>query len=66
MGEVSKFYNKLYDVSPQTAVLLSIHSEEETELEAFSLKNIASKMGNTSKDLTQEEHIAKFLESLPV
>ena len=30
------------------------------------LKNIASKMGNASKDLTPEKHIAKFLGSLPV
>ena len=64
--EVSKFYNKLHNVSPQSAVLLCIHSEEETELEAFSLDNIASKMDNVSKDLTQEEHIAKFLESSPL
>ena len=41
--DVSKFYNKLHDVSPQSAVLLCIHSEEETVLEAFSLENIASK-----------------------
>ena len=36
------------------------------QLEAFSLENIASKMDNISKDLTQDEHIAKFLESLPL
>ena len=64
--EVSKFYYKLHDVSPQSAVLLCIHSEEEAELEAFSLENIDSKMDNISKDLTQDEHIAKFLESLPL
>ena len=46
--EVSKFYNKLHDVSPQSAVLLYIHSEEETELETFSLENIATKMDNIS------------------
>ena len=43
-----------------------IHSEEETELEAFSLENSASKMDDVSKNLTQEEDIAKFLESLPL
>ena len=64
--EVSKFYNNLHDASPQSAVLLCIDSEEETELEAFSLEKIASKMDNVSKDLTQEEHIVKFLESLPL
>ena len=64
--EVSKFYNKLHYVSPQSAVLLCIHSEEETELEAFSLENIASKMDNISKDSTQDEQITKFLESLPL
>ena len=46
--------------------MLCIHSEEEAELEAFSLENIDSKMDNISKDLTQDEHIAKFLESLPL
>ena len=45
---------------------LCLHSEKETELEAFSLENIVSKMDNISKDLNQEEHIAKFLESLPL
>ena len=40
-----------YMVSPQSAFLLCIHSEEGTELEAFSLENIASKMDNISKDL---------------
>ena len=64
--DVSKFYNKLHDVNPQSAVLLCIHSEEETDLEAFLLENIASKMDNISKDLTQDEHIAKFSESLPL
>ena len=44
--------------------MLCIRSEEETELEAFSLENIASKMDNISKDLIQEEDITKFLESL--
>ena len=58
--------NKLHHVGPQSAVLLCIHSEEETELEVFSLENIASKMDNISKDLTQDEHIAKFSESLPL
>ena len=62
--EVSKFCIKLHDISPQSTVLLCIHPEEETELEAFSLENIASKMDDISKDLTQDEHIAKFLESL--
>ena len=62
--EVSKFYSNLHDVSSQSAVLLCIHSEEETELEALPLENIASKMDNISKDLTQYEHISKFLESL--
>ena len=61
--EVSKFCNKLHDVSPQSAVLLCSHSEEETELEAFSLENTASKMSNISKD-TQDEHITKFLKPL--
>ena len=64
--DVSKFYNKLHDVSPQSAVLLCIHSEEETVLEAFSLENIASKIDNITKDLTPDEQIAKFLESLPL
>ena len=64
--EVSKFYNKLHDVSPQSAVLSCIHSEEEIELEEFSLENIASKRDNISNDLTQDEHIVKFLESLPL
>ena len=64
--EVSKFYNKLHVISPQSAVLLCIHSEEEPELEAFSLENVAIKMNNISKNLTQDEHIAKFLESLPL
>ena len=41
---------------------LFIYSE--TELEAFSIENIASKLNNRSKDLTQEKDIAKFLESL--
>ena len=60
------FYSNLHDVNQQSAVLLCIHSKEETELEAFLLENIASKMGNASKDLTQEKYIAKFLGSLPV
>ena len=64
--EVSKFYINVHNVSPQSGVLLCIHFEEETKLDAFSLENIAYKMGNVSKDLTQEEHIAKFLESLPL
>ena len=46
--EASKFYNKLGNLSPQFAVFLCIHSMEETELEAFSLENIASKMDNIS------------------
>ena len=50
--EVSQFYNNLHYVSPQYAVLLCIPSEEETELEPFSLDNIASKMDNVSEDLT--------------
>ena len=47
--EVSRFYNNLNDVSPQSAALLCIHSEEEAELEAFLLENIASEMNNVSK-----------------
>ena len=64
--EVLKFYNKLHDVSLQSAVLLCINSEEETVLEAFSLENIASKIDNISKNLTEDEQITKFLESLPL
>ena len=60
------FYSNLHDVNQQSAVLSCIHSKKETELEAFLLENIASKMSNASKDLTQEKHIAKFLGSLPV
>ena len=59
-----KHVNKLNHVGPQSAVLLCIHSEEETELEVFSLENIASKMDNISKDSTQDEHITKCLEFL--
>ena len=58
-------YQLTWYVSPQSAVLF-INFAEETELEALSLENIASKMGNVSKDLTQQEHIPKFLESLPM
>ena len=47
--EVSRFYNNLNDVSSQSAALLCIHSEEEAELEAFLLENIASEMNNVSK-----------------
>ena len=64
--KVSKFYINVHNVSPQSGVLFCIQFEEETKLDAFSLENIAYKMGNVSKDLTQEEHIAKFLESLPL
>ena len=58
--EVSKFYNNLHDVSPQSAVLLCIHSDEETELETFLLENIASEMNNVPKDFIQEEHIFRI------